>query len=107
MTLKYANYILFIIFIWLLTIGSNNRSDNESSWMADQMHMVEQIRMDYESQIMAIAGVVMVSTGTCASGNPCLQIGTSLPIEVVRVKLPEAIFQIEVEIEYLGEIRTQ
>jgi len=75
--------------------------------MEADLQAIENMRAQYESRLMAIKGVVSVSTGIGKTGKPCLKIGTSVPVEQVRTKLPEDLFQVEVELEYLGEIRAQ
>jgi hypothetical protein len=68
---------------------------------------IEKIRAQYETLIMAVDGVISVATGLGAGGKPCLQIGTSLPPEKVRPRLPAAIFDVDVEVNYLGTIKAQ
>ena len=68
---------------------------------------IENLRTKYDSHLMSINGVVSVSTGMGKSGKPCLKIGTSLPTDQVRPKLPEELFQMEIELEYFGEINSQ
>jgi len=68
---------------------------------------IENLRTKYDSYLMSINGVVSVSTGIGKGGKPCLKIGTSLPTDQVRPKLPEELFQMEIELEYLGEINSQ
>lgn len=68
---------------------------------------IEKIRAQYETEIMAVDGVISVATGLSADGKPCLQIGTSLSPEKVRPRLPAAIFDVDVEVNYLGTIKAQ
>ena len=75
--------------------------------MESDMQAIENVRAQCESAIMTIEGVVSVATGIGKSGKPCLKIGTSLPVEEVRSKLPKELSKIEVELEYIGEIRAQ
>lgn len=65
---------------------------------------IEKIRAQHETDILAVDGVVSVAVGLNAEGEPCLQIGTSLPPEKVRPNLPAAIFSVDVEVVYMGKL---
>lgn len=96
---------LAIIFEALVSTIAANADGMES--MDPKLQEIEKVRNAHESQIMGIEGVVMVSTGLGKDGNPCLKIGTRVPPESIRDKLPKAIFRVHVEIDYVGEIRAQ
>jgi len=68
---------------------------------------IEKIRVQHEADILAVDGVVSVAIGLNAEGKPCLQIGTSLPLEKVQPNLPAAIFSVDVEIIYMGTLEAQ
>lgn len=68
---------------------------------------IENIRAKHDSEIMSVEGVVSVGTGLGKDGQPCLVIGTSVPVEEVRARLPEEIFEVCVEITHVGEIKAQ
>ena len=68
---------------------------------------IEKIRAQHETEILAVDGVVSVAIGLNADGKPCLQIGTSLPPDKVRPKLPKAIFSVDVEVIYMGTLEAQ
>ena len=68
---------------------------------------IDAIRAKYDDEIMAIVGVVTVSTGLDKEGSPCLKIGTSVPPDEVRGKLPEAVLRTCFEIEWVGDIEAQ
>lgn len=72
-----------------------------------ELSAIEAIRGRYEAELMATPGVVAVSLGLGADGEPCLKVGTSRPVAEVREKLPAEIFQVPVELEYLGSIEAQ
>lgn len=71
------------------------------------MENIEKVRAQYESQLMAISGVVAVSVGLGEDGRPCLKIGTSVPAEEVRKQLPAGLAGTPVEVEFIGNIRAQ
>lgn len=71
------------------------------------MENIEQARARYESQIMAINGVVAVSVGIGKDGAPCLKIGTAVPAEQVRKQLPAGLAGTPVDVEFVGDIRAQ
>lgn len=75
--------------------------------METELNKIENLRAEYDSLLMSIKGVVFVSTGLGKTGRPCLQIGTSLPIEQIRPKLPKELFQVDVVLKYIGEIHSQ
>jgi len=56
---------------------------------------------------MNIDGVVSVSIGTDKSGKPVLKIGTSVPPEQVRARLPQQLLEAGAELEFVGDIRAQ
>lgn len=75
--------------------------------MEFEQESIANIRAKYEQVLMDINGVVLVSDGLSKSGRPCLKIGTSVPVEEIRSEIPEELFEIEVELEYIGDIRAQ
>jgi hypothetical protein len=74
--------------------------------MEFDMQEIENIRVQFESCIMGIEGVVGIGAGLC-NGKPCLKIYTSVPTQQVRSKLPEELSKIEVDLEYAGEIEAK
>jgi len=68
---------------------------------------IEQLRARFDDLIMAIDGVESVGIGLNEQGKACLMLGTSLPVEQVRAKLPKEIFKVPVEITYIGKISAQ
>ncbi len=66
---------------------------------------LERLRAKIEADLMKVEGVVMVATGICGDGKPCLKVGTSVPVEQVRPNLPQELAEARVELEYVGEIR--
>ncbi|MEZ5812444.1 MAG: hypothetical protein R3D45_13610 [Rhizobiaceae bacterium] len=75
--------------------------------MNSDQQSIEAVRAKFDAEIMAVDGVVSVGTGTGRDGRPCLMIGTSAPPEDVKARLPEAIFEVCVEISPVGEIKAQ
>ena len=81
--------------------------NKKEGWSKESdMQKVENIRVQFESRIMGIEGVVGVGTGLC-NDKPCLKIYTSVPTQQVRSKLPEEIIEIDVDFEYVGEIKAE
>ncbi|ACN17379.1 hypothetical protein HRM2_43230 [Desulforapulum autotrophicum HRM2] len=74
--------------------------------MEPGIQKIENIRGQFESTIMEIEGVVGVGTGLC-NDKPCLKIYTSVPGQKLRDKLPRELGTIEVDIEYVGEIKAE
>lgn len=66
--------------------------------MTIKSHSIDSIQARYQSQIIAIEGVISVSKGLYRNTNTCLKIGTSLPIEQIYPALPEGIFSTEIEV---------
>lgn len=83
------------------------KSKQEETSMNTDIQKIENVRADHDSAIMAIPGVVSIATGLNHNGEPCIKIGTSVPIETVRPLLPLELSGINVELEYLGEIHSQ
>jgi len=73
----------------------------------ENIESIESLRAEYDTQLMELQGVVSVSTAIDKDGKPYLKIGTSIPTEEVRKKLPKELFRVPVELEYVGEIRAQ
>lgn len=79
----------------------------ESGAMEPELQRIEVVRAQHEGALLQIEGVVAVSIGLSADGCPCLKIGTSKSVEEVRAKLPEGLSEIDVEVEYIGDVRAQ
>jgi hypothetical protein len=75
--------------------------------MGSEFEAVDDIRTHLEPKIMAIQGVAYVGVGIANDGKHFLKIGTSVPPDEVRAKLPPEVFQVEVVIEYVGVIEAQ
>jgi len=75
--------------------------------LKEEMRQIEQVRAKYDDQILATDGVESVSVGLNEQGEACLMLGTSLPVEQVRARLPKDIFKVPVKITYIGEISAQ
>ena len=75
--------------------------------MSNEFEAIDDMRAILEPKIMATEGVVMVSIGIGKDGKYCLKIGTSVPPDDVRSRLPQELFQVPVEIEYVGKIEAQ
>jgi hypothetical protein len=75
--------------------------------METEQNKIENLRAKYDSLLMSIDGVVSVGTGLGKTGRPCLLIGTSLPMEQIRKKLPKELFQVDVELQDMGTIHSQ
>ncbi|MCF6210756.1 MAG: hypothetical protein L3K24_08830 [Gammaproteobacteria bacterium] len=68
---------------------------------------IERMRAKFDSTIMAIKGVESISIGLNEQDKACLMLGTSIPVEQVRAKLPREIFNIPISIVYIGKIGAQ
>lgn len=75
--------------------------------MSGDFEAVNDMRAKMETKIISTEGVVMVGVGIGRDGKHCLKIGTSAPPDDVRGRLPQEIFQVPVEIDYVGEIEAQ
>ena len=75
--------------------------------MDEELQRIEKLRSEYESTILSVNGVESISIGLCANGKPCLQIGTSVPVDQVRPRLPAELFESGVELHYIGRIEAQ
>ncbi len=104
--LKYS-LIALVVLLCLSGLISYTNSVDENKMVEMKQPTIENIRARYEARIMAIPGVVFVGNGISKNGSPCLKIGTSVPVEKIRSQLPEELSKIEVELEYIGEIRAQ
>lgn len=71
------------------------------------MHTIEQVREQFESELMSIDGIAFVATGVDNNGTPCLLIGTSVPVMEVHGRLPKELDDIHVELKYVGDIKAQ
>ncbi len=72
-----------------------------------ELQKIEQMRARFDDTIMAIDGVESIAIGLNEKGEPCLMLGTSVPVEQIRARLPKEIFEIPVEISYIGRISAQ
>jgi hypothetical protein len=77
-------------------------NDNGVETMAPDSESIEQLRAEFAPRLMAIDGVESVTVGTCEDGSPCLVIGTSVPIDEVRDRLPEELAEQPIALEYQG-----
>ena len=75
--------------------------------MTNDKQTIAAFRARNDAEILATDGVVSIATGLNASGKPCLKIGTSVPPEGVRHKLPETLSEICHEIEFVGKVEAQ
>ncbi len=75
--------------------------------MSADFKVIDDMRAKMETKIISTEGVVSVSVGIGKDGRHCLKIGTSVPPDEVRSRLPQEIFQVPVEIEYVGRIEAQ
>ena len=71
------------------------------------MHTIEQVREQFESELMSIDGIAFVATGVDNNGAPCLLIGASVPVMEVHGRLPKALDDINVELKYVGDVKAQ
>lgn len=74
--------------------------------LSPEYQEIERVRATLEAELLAIDGVVMVTTAVGADGKPCLKVGTSVPVDQVRPKLPQGL-KVPVEVEFLGDVRIQ
>jgi hypothetical protein len=96
-----------ILFLFMMpSVGCQDSQQKEVN-MQGSKHDLEQIRTRHEADLMTIPGVVGVGTGICKSGNECLKIYTSVPTDQVRTRLPEELKKIEIELEFVGEIKAE
>ncbi len=86
--------VLFAGFSLLISCNANQR-DN---FMDADIQKIEELRNKHESSILTIDGVESISVGLCTNGNPCLQIGTSIPVNQIRPKLPMELIENNVEL---------
>lgn len=75
--------------------------------MHNETSTIDQLRARFEQQLMNIEGVVLVSTSIDDAGQPGLLIGTSVPVDEVRDKLPGALSGANVILKYVGDISAQ
>jgi len=75
---------------------------NGAGTMEPDSEEIEKLREEYAPSLLAIEGVESVTVGTCEDGSPCLVIGTSVPLDQVRVRLPEELAEQPVTLEYQG-----
>lgn len=65
---------------------------------------IEQIKEKYESEMMAIAGVVGVGIGQCGD-QACLKVYLEKPSPETEQKIPQQLDGFKVETEILGSVR--
>lgn len=104
--LRNQNFLWAGAVVVLLLFGFGLFS-REQIVMNDDAQSVDSLLTQYQDELMKIEGVVAVSIGQCADGTPCLKIGTSQPAEKVRELLPASLSRADVEVEFIGEIRSQ
>jgi hypothetical protein len=75
--------------------------------MGNDTSAIDRLRDRFEQQLMNIDGVVLVSTSIDDDGAPCLLIGTSVPVDEVRGKLPKALTGANLILRYVGDISAQ
>jgi hypothetical protein len=97
---------VLIFLLMMLTLGCQDSHQKEAD-MQGSKYSIEQIRTRNEKDILAIPGVVGMGVGICKTGNECLKIYTSVPIDQVQNKLPEEMANIEFELEFVGEIKAE
>jgi hypothetical protein len=98
--------ILASAVVVLLLIGFGILS-KEHDAMNENTQSIESLQIQYQDELMRIDGVVAVSIGLCADGTRCLKIGASRPVDEVRAALPALLERPDVEVEHIGEIRSQ
>ncbi len=79
----------------------------EQDVMNENTQSIESLQAQYQDELMKIDGVVAISIGLCPDGTRCLKIGTSRPVDEVREALPSSLDRPDVEVEHIGEIRSQ
>ena len=79
----------------------------EQDTMNETTQSIDSLQIQYQDELMNIDGVVAVSIGLCVDGTRCLKIGTSRPVDTVRAALPASLTRPDVEVEFIGEIRSQ
>ena len=102
-----AVILVISVLIFASTLPGQVCDENSKRETAMETSAIEKMRVQYEADILVVDGVVSVAIGLNAEGKPCLQIGTSLPPEKVRPKLPAAIFSVDVEVIYMGTLEAQ
>ncbi len=78
-----------------------------ASQLSPELQAVERLRARIEADLLKIDGVVAVAAGVCDDGKPCLKVGTSIPVEQVRPRLPRELAEVPFELEHFGEIKIQ
>ncbi|MCD6347249.1 MAG: hypothetical protein J7L96_07505 [Bacteroidales bacterium] len=91
--------ILIFGFILTVTIGAEMKQNVQQE--------IEGLRIKYESVLMGIKGVVGIGIGLCENGRSCLKIYTSLPTDEVLPLIPKELKKCDIELEFVGEIKTQ
>ncbi len=98
----------WILLFLSMTLLEGCRDDhNVEVQMKERKQTMEEIRTQHEDALMGTPGVVGVGTGICKGGKECLKIYTSDPTNQVQTKLPKELKNIEVELEYVGDIKAQ
>lgn len=96
---KMLRHVLLIIGLNLFTaIGADMKQDIQN---------IENLRAQYESTLMDIKGVTAVGTGLCKGDTTCLKIYTCIPIDQVFPLIPEELKEHHIELEFIGNIKTQ
>ncbi len=68
---------------------------------------VEKLRLQYESVLMNIKGVTAIGTSLCNEETTCLKIYTCIPTDQILPLLPEELKKYPIELEFVGDIKTQ
>lgn len=103
----FTHFSLGMLVFSLTTSSVQAESNTQDTIMTTDIGKIANIRASHDSTIMAIPGVVSIATGLDQGGRPCLKIGTSVPVELVIPHLPAELDEINVEVEYLGEIKAE
>jgi len=75
--------------------------------MEANIQKIEKFKIAYEESILSIDGVISLSIGLCENNQPCLQIGISVPADVVRPLLPKQLSEINIKLHYVGTVEAQ
>jgi len=75
--------------------------------MKQNIEEVENLRLQYESELMNIKGVTAIGTALCKNEEICLKIYTCLPTDQVFPLIPEDLKKHHIELEFIGTIKAQ
>ena len=92
-----------IIIVLLIFFGSLNQNT-----MADTMQAtIQQVKQQYESQLLSLPGVVSVGIGLDEKKTAVIIIGIASENSSLRAELPKQLEGYEVIIQVTGDIKTQ